>query len=123
MQTHEKAAISTALHLSKVLERYVVRKVLFPTCLIEHIPLSPIKMTYPKKTLEKKVLKDNGYQKSIISNIFNRITKNHSLSQTQQHTQATYIQEDQIKMSINLPYVEDTSEKVSPTQNRTHILH
>ena len=30
----------------------VARKVLFPPCLIEHIPLSQIKMTYTKKTLE-----------------------------------------------------------------------
>ena len=32
--------------------KQVVRKVLFPPCLIEHIPLSQIKMTYIKKTLE-----------------------------------------------------------------------
>ena len=30
----------------------VVRKVLFPPCLIEYIPLSPTKMTKPTKTLE-----------------------------------------------------------------------
>ena len=30
-----------------------VRKVLFPPCLIEHISLSQIKMTYAKKTLEE----------------------------------------------------------------------
>ena len=30
----------------------VARKVLFPACLIEHIPLSQIKKTYTKKTLE-----------------------------------------------------------------------
>ena len=29
----------------------VARKVSFPPCLIEHIPLSQIKMTYTKKTL------------------------------------------------------------------------
>ena len=32
--------------------KQVARKVLFPTSLIEHIPLSQIKMTYTKKTLE-----------------------------------------------------------------------
>ena len=32
--------------------KQVARKVLFPPCLIEHIPLSQIKMTYTKKTLE-----------------------------------------------------------------------
>ena len=32
--------------------KQVARKVLFPPCVIEHIPLSQIKMTYTKKTLE-----------------------------------------------------------------------
>ena len=32
--------------------KQVAREVLFPPCLIEHIPLSQIKMTYAKKTLE-----------------------------------------------------------------------
>ena len=41
-----------------------------------------------------------------ISEIFKRAAKNHSLSQSQQQTQATDILEDEIKMSINLPYVE-----------------
>ena len=54
----------------------------------------------------KQVLKENGYQESIISKIFKRITNNHSLPQLQQQTQATDIQEEKIKMSINLPYVE-----------------
>ena len=39
------------LHYS-LTTKQVVRKVLFPPCLIEHIPLSQIKMTYTKKTLE-----------------------------------------------------------------------
>ena len=60
----------------------------------------------------KQVLKENGYQESIISKIFKRITYNHSLSQSQQQTQAADIQEEEIKMSINLPYVEGTSEKL-----------
>ena len=51
----------------------------------------------------KQVLKENGYQESIISNIFKRITNNHSLPQLQQQTQAADIQEEEIKMSINLP--------------------
>ena len=38
----------------------------------------------------KQVLKENGYQKSIINKIFRRITNNHSLPQSQQLTQATY---------------------------------
>ena len=64
----------------------------------------------------KQVLKENGYQESIISKAFKRITNNHRLPQSQQLTLATYIQEEEIRMSINLPYVEDTSEK------QRHIL-
>ena len=58
------------------------------------------------------MLKENGYQESIISKIFKRITNNHSLPQPQQLTQARDIQEEEIRMSINLPYVEGTSEKL-----------
>ena len=43
---------------------------------------------------------------------FRRITNNHSLPQSQQLTQAIDIQEEEIKTSINLPYVEGTSEKL-----------
>ena len=57
------------------------------------------------------VLKENGYQESIISNFCKRITNNYSLPQSQQQTQATGIQEE-IRMSINIPYVEGTSEKL-----------
>ena len=60
----------------------------------------------------KQVLKENGYQESIISKIFKRITNNHSLYQSQQLTQVTDIQEEEIRMGINLPYVEGTSEKL-----------
>ena len=59
----------------------------------------------------KQVLKENGDQESIINNIFGRFTNNHSLAQSQL-TQATDIQEEEIKMSINSPYVEGTSEKL-----------
>ena len=58
------------------------------------------------------MLKENGYQESITNNIFRRITNNHSLPEPQQLTQATDIQEEEIKMSINLPYVEGTNEKL-----------
>ena len=61
----------------------------------------------------KQVLKENGYKESIIINkIFRRITNNHCLPQSQQLTQATDIQEEGIRISINLPYVEGTSEKL-----------
>ena len=58
------------------------------------------------------MLKENGYRESIISKIFKRVTNNHSLSQSQQQMQATGIQEEEIKMSMNLAYVEGASEKL-----------
>ena len=50
------------------------------------------------------VLKDNIYRESIINKS--------SLPQSQQLTQATDIQEQEIRININLPYVEGTSEKI-----------
>ena len=50
----------------------------------------------------KQVLKENGYQESIISKIFKKITNNHSLAQSPQLTQATDVQNEEIRMSINL---------------------
>ena len=44
----------------------------------------------------KQLLKENGYQESIISKIFKRITNNHSLPQSKQLMQATDIQEEEI---------------------------
>ena len=49
----------------------------------------------------KQVLKENGYQETIISKIFRRFTNNRSLPQSQQLTHTTDIQEEQIRMSIN----------------------
>ena len=66
---------------------------------------------YKENARMKQVLKENGYQESIII-IFKRITNKHSLSQSQQQTQVTDIQEEKIRMSINLLYVEGTSEKL-----------
>ena len=60
----------------------------------------------------RKVLKENGYQESIISKIFKRITNSRSLPQSQQLTEATDIQEEDIRMSINLAYVEGSGEKL-----------
>ena len=62
-----------------------------------------------ENTTIKQLLKENGYQESIISKIFKRITNNHSLPQSNQLMQATDIQEEEIRMSINLPYVEGNS--------------
>ena len=60
----------------------------------------------------KQVLKENGYRESIINKIFRRIANNHSLPQSQQLMPATDIQEEEIRISINLPYIEGTSEKL-----------
>ena len=46
----------------------------------------------------KQVLQENEYQESIISKIFKRITNNHSLSNSQQQTQSTDMQEEEIIM-------------------------
>ena len=58
------------------------------------------------------MLKENGYQKRILSKIFKRITNDHSLPQSQQLMQTTDLQEEEIRMSIRLPYVEGTSGKL-----------
>ena len=77
-----------------------------------NLPYSIIDDLHKRNARIKQVLKENGYQESIISKIFKRITINHSLSQSQQQTQATNIQEEEIRMGINLPYVEGNSEKL-----------
>ena len=52
------------------------------------------------------------FRKALLVKSFKRIFNNHTLSQTQQQTQATDIQEEEIRMSINLPYIEGNSEKL-----------
>ena len=69
-----------------------------------------------ESTRIKQVLKENGYQESIVGKIFKRIINNHSLPQSNQLMRATDIQEEEIRMNINLPYLEGTSEKLQ------HIL-
>ena len=61
----------------------------------------------------KQVLKENGYQESIISKIFKRITNNDSLSQSQQQTKTRDIQGEEIRISINVPHVQGTIEKTT----------
>ena len=51
-------------------------------------------------------------KKALLVKSFRRITNNHSLSQSQQLMQAAYIQREEIRMSINLPYARETSEKL-----------
>ena len=60
----------------------------------------------------KQALKENRYQENIVSNIMKRITNTQSFSQSQQQKQATDVQDEEIRMSINLPYVKGTSEKL-----------
>ena len=80
-----------------------------------------------ENTRIKHVLKENEYKESIINRIFKRITNNHSLPQSNQQRQATDIQEEEIRMSINLLYVEGTSKKpmayTQISQNEIHFLH
>ena len=59
------------------------------------------------------MLEENGYQESIISEIFKRITNNRSLPLSQQKMQVIDIQKEEIRMSKNLTYVEGTGEKYS----------
>ena len=49
----------------------------------------------------EQVLQKNGHQESINSKIFKRITNNHSFSQLKLQTQATDIQEEGMRVSIN----------------------
>ena len=101
----------------------VARKVLFPSCLIGFIPLSQIKIWFiPGKRQNKasgkgELISGNHYQnyfkkKYNLEKIFKRITYNHSLSQSQQQMEATDIQEEEIRMSINLSYIKGSSEKL-----------
>ena len=48
----ESLHILTNTYTTALNTKQVAGKVLFPPCLMEHIPLSQIKMTYTKKTLE-----------------------------------------------------------------------
>ena len=63
---------------------------------------------HKENTRIKQVLKE----KSIIGKIFKRITNSQSLPHSQQLMQATDIKEEETRMTINLPYVEGTSEKL-----------
>ena len=60
----------------------------------------------------KQSLEENEHQESIISKSFSRIYNNYSLSQSQQQSQVTEVEEEEIWMSINLPSVEVISEKL-----------
>ena len=66
---------------------------------------------YKEHTRIKQVLKEIGYQESILGKIFRRIANNHSLPQPQEQTQTTDIQEEEIRMPINLLYDQGNSEK------------
>ena len=49
---------------------------------------------YKENARIKQVLKENGYQESIINEILKRTTNNHSLPQSQQPTQTADIQRE-----------------------------
>ena len=75
----------------------VARKLLLRPCLIEHKD-----DLYKENAKTKQVLKENEYQQSINRKTFKRIANNHSLPHSQKQTQARNIQEEEIRMSINL---------------------
>ena len=64
----------------------------------------------------KQVLKENEYQESIISKIF---LKNYEQSQLASVKRQTDVQEQEIRMSIRLQYVEGTSENYGIFSNLT----
>ena len=51
-QNNRNISVLTNIYTAACTIKQVARKVLFPSCLIEHIPLSQIKETSPKETLE-----------------------------------------------------------------------
>ena len=90
--------------------KQVARKVLFPLFFNRAYSIITNKDDFYKENARiKQVFKEDKYQESSVSK---RITNNHGLSQSQQQRQSTDIQEEEIRMSINLPYVEGTSEKL-----------
>lgn len=59
------------------------------------------------------MLKENGYQQSIITKTFKGIANKHSIFPSQQQIQATDIQVEETRKSMKLPYVQGTSERLS----------
>ena len=103
----------TDTYTTALTTKQVARKVLFSSLFNRAYSIITNKDDLHKENARiKQVLKENRYQEGIICKIFRRITNNYSLPQSQQLTQATDIQEEEIRMSINLPYVEGTSEKL-----------
>ena len=52
------------------------------------------------------------FNRASSSKIFKKITNNHSFPQSQQQTQVTDIQEKEIRIGINSPYIDSTSKKL-----------
>ena len=103
----------TDTYTTALTTKQVARKVLFSSLFNRAYSIITNKDDLHKENARiKQVLKENGYRESIINKIFRRITNNHSLPQSQQLTQATDIQEEEIRISINLPYIEGTSKKL-----------
>ena len=76
---------------------------MFPPCLIEHNPLSSIKMTSSKKTLEQIV--KGEWISLLVKPLRKLLTITACISHSYKQTQATNIQKGDIRMSISLPYV------------------
>ena len=55
-------------------------------------------------------------RKALLVKSLREFTNNHSLPQSQKLMQVTNIQEEGIRMSINLPYIEGNSKKLVCTQ-------
>ena len=103
----------TNTYTTALTTKQVAREVLFPCYFNRAYSIITNKDDLTKENARiKQLLKENGYQESIISNIFKTITNNPSLSQSQQQTQATDTQEKEIRTSINLPYAEGISERL-----------
>ena len=60
----------------------------------------------------KQVLQKNGYQEGITREIFKKITNNHCLFHSKQQAKSLDLPKAEIRMSVNLPYVEGASEKL-----------
>ena len=116
--------MSTALHTSKVLERFVDDVCLILTILNNNYTTALTTKQGTRKVIInkndltkenaiiKQLFKENWYQEKIISKIYKVIINNRSLSQSQQQTQAIDIQEKEIIIRVNLLQVEGTSEKL-----------
>ena len=83
--------ILTNTYTTALTIKQVTTKVLFPPSFFirAYSIITNIDDLYKANARIKQMLKENGYQESIIGNFFQRINNNHNLPQSQQQTQAT----------------------------------